>query len=83
MGNQASTDIGNTVTTNLWPFPQHIKDNGSGGYNNDDVTSYSIWDMTEKHSGTKVEYPSHPIVQDATYIPSDAYARSIWSSPPR
>ena len=76
MGNQASTDIGNTGNTWVSAFPQHIKDNGSGGYNNDDVTSYSIWDMTEKQQWDQsAEYPSHPIVQDATYIPSDAYAR--------
>ena len=76
MGNAESTTIGNSSNTWITAFPQHIKDNGSGGYSDGDVSSYSIWDMTTKQSWDQgAAYPSQPNVEGTTYTPSDAYAR--------
>lgn len=76
MGNAESTFIGNSTNTWITAFPQHIKDNGSGGYSDGDVSSYSIWDMTTKQSWDQgAAYPSQPNVDGTTYTPSDAYAR--------
>lgn len=75
-GNSESTDISNTGATWVSAFAQHIKDDGSGGYSNGDVTSYSIWDMTSKQVWDQTaEYPDYPGTDSDEFVPSDAYAR--------
>ncbi|MDC0600383.1 hypothetical protein OAO65_03645 [Flavobacteriales bacterium] len=75
-GSSESTDIGSTGSTWVSAFAQHIKDDGSGGYSNGDVTSYSIWDMTTKQEWDQTaQYPDYPGTASDEFIPSDAYAR--------